>query len=93
MLRAAIKRGIALSAIAATLIGAPRSASAQLAIFQTEYQARFHCPNDVVVWLDFPKRRYYQKGQRLYGEGRTGVYACREEVRQNHHRKSWLGLR
>jgi len=68
-------------------------ASAQLSIFQTEEMAQLHCPSDVVVWLDFSKRRYYLRGQRLYGKGRSGVYACREEARQGLNKRSWLGLR
>jgi len=45
-------------------------ASAQLSLFQTEMQAQQHCPNDTVVWLDFRKRTYYVKGQRLYAQAR-----------------------
>jgi hypothetical protein len=65
----------------------------QLSIFQTEAMAQLHCPNDLVVWLDFPKRRYYTRDQKLYGKGRTGVFVCREEARKNHHRPSLFGRR
>jgi hypothetical protein len=45
---------------------------------QTEMQAQQHCPNDTVVWLDFRKRIYYVKGQRLYAQGRTGTFVCQD---------------
>ena len=91
-MRASLIASVSLFAAFLAMSGA-KDASAQLSIFQTEELAQLHCPNDVVVWLDFPKRRYYVKGQRLYGKGRTGVYACREEARNNHHRRSLLGRR
>lgn len=71
----------------------PDVAHAQLAIFQTEMLAQFHCPNDSVVWLDFTKRRYYIAGQKKYAQGRTAVFACREEARKNGYRRSVLGRR
>ena len=69
------------------------SAFAQLSLFRTEMQAQNHCPNDTVVWLDFPKRIYYIKGQRLYAQGRTGTYVCQEEARRSRYRRSLLGMR
>jgi hypothetical protein len=68
-------------------------ASAQLGLFQTEMQAQQHCPNDTVVWLDLHKRIYYMKGQQLYAQGRTGIFACREEASASGHRRSLLGRR
>jgi hypothetical protein len=67
------------------------SASAQLNLFQTEMQAQLHCPNDIVVWLDLRKRIYYIKGQRLYAQGRTGVFVCQGEARADRNRRSLLG--
>jgi hypothetical protein len=68
-------------------------ASAQLTLFQTEMQAQQHCPNDTVVWLDFEKRIYYIQGQRLYAQGGTGTFVCREEARRSRYRRSLLGRR
>jgi hypothetical protein len=68
-------------------------ASAQLSLFRTEMQAQEHCPNDTVVWLDFDKRIYYIKGQRLYAQGRTGTFVCQEEARRSRYRRSLLGRR
>jgi hypothetical protein len=68
-------------------------ASAKLSLFQTEMQAQQHCPNDTVVWLDFRKRTYYVKGQRLYAQGRTGTFVCQEEARTSRYRRSLLGHR
>ena len=72
---------------------APISASAQLAIFSTETMARLHCPNDEVVWLDFQKRRYYVRGQKLYDRGRDATYACRKEAKRSGYKKSRFGRR
>jgi hypothetical protein len=68
-------------------------ASAQLSLFQTEMQAQQHCPNDTVVWLDFSKRTYYVKGQRLYAQGRTGIFVCQEAARKSSYRRSLFGRR
>ncbi|TMI99615.1 MAG: hypothetical protein E6G97_22145 [Alphaproteobacteria bacterium] len=69
------------------------AASAQLSLFQTEVQAKQHCPNDTVVWADFQKRVYYTAGQRLYAQGRTGTFVCRNEARRSGYRRSVLGRR
>jgi hypothetical protein len=68
-------------------------ASAQLGLFRTALEAQQHCPKDKVVWLDFQKRVYYAAGQRLYGQGRTGTFVCREEARRSGNRRSILGRR
>jgi len=68
-------------------------ASAQLALFPTAMQAQQHCPDDTVVWLDFHKRTYYVEGQRLYAQGRTGIFVCRKEARTSGYRRSLLGRR
>jgi hypothetical protein len=64
-----------------------------LGLFQIEGQAQQHCPNDIVVWLDLKKRIYYLPRQRMYGQGRTAVFACRNEARRRGYRRSLLGLR
>jgi len=68
-------------------------ASAQLSLFKTEMRAQQHCPNDTVVWLDFAKRIYYIKGQRLYGQGETGTFVCQKEARRSRFRRSLLWRR
>jgi hypothetical protein len=80
--------------IAVLIVVSPvKNASAQLSLFQTESQAQRQCPNDVVVWLDFQKGRYYVQGQRLYGKGRTAVFVCKKEADKSHYRRSWFGRR
>jgi hypothetical protein len=61
--------------------------------YRYEYQAQKHCPDDVVVWLDFKKGIYYGREQRPYARGLNGSFACREEVRAGGYRRSLLGLR
>ena len=73
---------------------AMHAASAQvLTPFRHESQAQRHCPNDVVVWLDFKRERYYTKGQKRYASGFAGSFACRNEARNGGYRRSPLGLR
>jgi hypothetical protein len=61
--------------------------------FRYEAQARRHCPDDTVVWLDLSKGLYYLKGQRRYARGGTGSFVCREEARGSGYRRSLLGIR
>ena len=78
---------------ALAVISQTNETSAQLSLFQTEAQAHQHCPNDTVVWADFQKRIYYAAGQRLYAQGRTGIFVCRNEARRSGYRRSILGRR
>lgn len=64
-----------------------------LALFRYEAQAQGHCPHDVVVWLDFPRRAYYTSQQKRYAQGSTGSFVCRNEARSSGYRRSLLGLR
>jgi hypothetical protein len=64
-----------------------------LSLYQDEAQARLHCAGDAVVWLDFQTRRYYAAGQARYGQGRNGVFSCRNEARRNGYRRSLFGRR
>jgi hypothetical protein len=48
--------------------------------FPTEQQAQQHCPNDTVVWLNLPSGIYHFKGQRWYGNTRSGAFVCRSEA-------------
>ena len=78
----------------AMLFTAVSHAEAQgLGLFQKREQAQQHCPKDTVVWLDLKKRTYYVPGQRLYGNGRTAVFACRNEAKRSGNRRSLLGWR
>ena len=80
--------------LAATLSFSSSDSRAQgLGLFRVEGQAQQHCPNDTVVWLDLKKRTYYLQRQRMYGRGRTAVFACRKEARRNGYRRSLLGWR
>ncbi|MFL9998606.1 hypothetical protein PQR34_44610 [Paraburkholderia sediminicola] len=48
--------------------------------FQSEQQARQHCPRDTVVWVNTKTGVYHFKGQRWYGNTREGAYECRGEA-------------
>lgn len=75
------------------LCGAQDVKALPLTPFRYEAQAQRHCPADVVVWLDFKKGRYYQKGQRQYARGDNGGFVCRREARDSGYRRSLLGVR
>ena len=62
-------------------------------LFRYEAQAQRHCPKDSVVWLDFRKRTYYSKRQKLYARGTNGSFVCRSEVPAYGYRRSLLGFR
>ena len=79
---------------ALTAVGSAANVSAlPLSPFRYEAQAQRHCPDDTVVWLDFRKRRYYSKTQKLYGRGYDGSYVCREEARGSSYRRALIGSR
>jgi hypothetical protein len=81
-------------ATALMVSGVSVAGASPLTPYRYEYQAQKHCPDDVVVWLDFKKGIYYGRGQRPYARGLNGSFACREEVRgAGGYRRSLLGLR
>jgi hypothetical protein len=84
---------IGMCLVTAMVAATSSEAAAQLSLFQNEMQARLHCLDDTVVWLDFPKRIYYVQGQRLYAQGRTGNFVCQREARSSGYRRSVFGRR
>jgi hypothetical protein len=87
----AVRYGVIMALILAC--GVTGALASPLTPFRNEFQARRHCPADVVVWLDLGKGTYYTKQQRRYGRGLTGSFVCREEARTNGYRRSLLGVR
>jgi hypothetical protein len=61
-------------------------ASAALTLFDTEQEARQHCPTDVVVWLNLPSHIYHWKGMRWYSKTKNGAYVCKKEADENGNR-------
>jgi hypothetical protein len=53
-----------------------------LQTFSTEQLAKQHCPADTVVWLNLQSGIYHYKGQRLYGNTKSGAYVCQKEADQ-----------
>jgi hypothetical protein len=51
-----------------------------LTLYTTEQQAQQDCPTDSVVWLNTPSGIYHLKGQRYYGNTKTGAYVSRAEA-------------
>jgi hypothetical protein len=48
--------------------------------FHSEQEAKQHCPNDAIVWVNTKTRVYHLKGERWYGVTKNGVYVCRKEA-------------
>jgi hypothetical protein len=48
--------------------------------FHSEQEAKQHCPNDTVVWVNTKTGVYHFKGERWYGATKEGVYECRKEA-------------
>ena len=72
---------IAALAVLLTVIAAPVYAqNVRPMVFNTEQQARQHCPADTVVWLNLPTGVYHFAGQRWYGRTKSGAYVCRKEA-------------
>ena len=71
--------GIVLIALASACAACGESPTV-LTAFRTEEQAQFHCPKDIVVWLDPQSGLYYFKGHGSYGRSNAGRYACRSEA-------------
>jgi hypothetical protein len=53
-----------------------------LQTFNTEQLAKQHCPTDTVVWLNLKSGIYHYKGQRWYGNTKSGAYVCQKEADQ-----------
>ena len=81
------------ASLAVLLAVASGAAALPLTPFRYQDQAQRHCPDDVVVWLDFAKRRYYSSDQRLYGRGFHGSFVCLKEAQRSRYRRSLLGWR
>jgi len=48
--------------------------------FHSEQEAKQHCPNDTVVWVNTKTGVYHLKGERWYGATKDGAYVCRKEA-------------
>ena len=61
----------------ATFAAAPVAAAVLL--FQSETEAKQHCPADTVVWVNTPTGVYHFKGQRWYANTKHGAFVCQRE--------------
>ena len=84
---------VSLAVIAAVQLCGDSATALPLTPFRYEEQAQRHCPDDVVVWLDFRKGRYYSRRQKLYGRGFDGSYVCLKEAQDSFYRRALLGSR
>jgi len=64
------------------LVTSPSGANAYAvaARFTTEHETQLHSPTDAVVWVNLPTGVYHFKGQRWYGNTKSGAYECLREA-------------
>ena len=48
--------------------------------FHSEQEAKQHCPNDTIVWVNTKTAVYHLRGERWYGATKDGAYVCRKEA-------------
>jgi hypothetical protein len=67
--------------IVSSLVLAPAAGALAEAppLFQFEQQAKLHCPDDSVVWVNPASGVYIFPGERWYGSSRSGSFVCRRE--------------
>src|ERR1700677_3629027 len=73
------KLAVALIIVALLLTGISPALALDVQQFQTEQQAQEHCPQDTVVWLNTNSGVYHFRGQRWYGNTKSGAYVCEQE--------------
>jgi hypothetical protein len=56
--------------------------------FQTEAQAKSHCPADLVVWANLNSKIYHFAGHKSYGTTKSGAYMCEKEATEQGFRAS-----
>jgi hypothetical protein len=56
--------------------------------FQSEAQAKAHCPGDTVVWANLSSKIYHFAGYRSYGNTKRGAYMCEREATMQGFRAS-----
>jgi hypothetical protein len=61
---------------------APKAATAPTGAdqFQTEAQAKSHCPADLVVWANLTSKIYHFAGHKSYGTTKAGAYMCEKDA-------------
>jgi len=75
-----LKKALQAALLALAMLPPLVAAYAMAARFATEREAQAHCPADVVVWVNLPTGVYHFKGQRWYGNTKSGAYECRREA-------------
>jgi hypothetical protein len=56
------------------------AAPANPAQFQSESQAKAHCPADLVVWANLTSKIYHFAGHKSYGTTKQGAYMCEKDA-------------
>ena len=69
---------LALSFPLAVAAAAPKGPTVQQ--FNSEEQARIHCPYDVIVWVNPHQRLWYPHNSKHYANDGVGGFACKEEA-------------
>jgi hypothetical protein len=56
--------------------------------FQTEAQAKTHCPTDLVVWANLTSKIYHFAGHKSYGATKNGAFMCEKDATREGFRSS-----
>ena len=86
-----LKRTLRAALLALAMLPLLAAAYAMAARFTSEREAQAHCPKDVVVWVNLPTGVYHFKGQRWYGNTKSGAYECCKEADQEGSRPTHNG--
>lgn len=72
-------------------LNSPALFASPLTLFNSDIEAQYHCPNDVVVWLNLPTGIWHEQGARWYGRTKHGAFVCRSEAAAAGDRGSYNG--
>jgi hypothetical protein len=67
--------------------GTPTSAGE----YQTEAEAKGHCPSDTVVWVNLKAKVYHFAGTENYGTADKGAFMCEKEAMAQGDRAAFAG--
>lgn len=74
-------RTLSIALFLSLTIGAATAAPAPtVASFTSEETAHFHCPYDVIVWLNPRTKLWYTRKSKHYANDGYGAFVCKEEA-------------
>lgn len=68
------------TAVPPSTVSPPTNSANRADQFSSEGDAKAHCPNGAVVWLNTKSGIYHFAGSRDYGHTKQGAYMCRPDA-------------